>query len=279
MNNPISRNRRSAAFTLVELLVVIGIIALLISILLPSLNRARESAKSVACLSNLRQVGTAMFMYVNDYRTFPVAGHLILDGGRYRQSPMDWVYWGSDQTFAPVGFTADDYKLENSLLSPYLGGSMSIDTIRCPSDDQSRRSPELYKGSYSMNCRLGPGYTENPDDQAVKITQVKSSSEKMMFFEEASFTIDDPWGFPDFIPSDPRTTNLLSIRHDGRDGEADPTYGTPIATLPNPTRRGNLAFVDGSARPLTREEFHRPGVCCPKFPDVRASSFALNGPQ
>src|SRR5688572_12651103 len=60
-----SRQSRTG-FTLVELLVVIGIIALLVSMLLPALNRAREAANAAACMSNLRQINTAYHLYAHD---------------------------------------------------------------------------------------------------------------------------------------------------------------------------------------------------------------------
>src|SRR5215208_4217857 len=150
--------RTPRAFTLVELLVVVGIIAILVALLLPSLNKARESARGVACASNLRQIGVGMLMYANENRQ-----RLPFHADWGPTHDEDWIHWQPDPRRDPNNLT------KTSAIAPYMG-EFKVDVFRCPSDDTGHHTrfdtagqgPLRYEFSYSMNGRFASNWYPQP---------------------------------------------------------------------------------------------------------------------
>jgi prepilin-type N-terminal cleavage/methylation domain-containing protein/prepilin-type processing-associated H-X9-DG protein len=142
--------RRSSAFTLIELLVVIAIIAILAAILFPVFAQAREKARQISCLSNLKQIGTATMMYMQDYDEIYPLGYCWKDGGADSE-------WGGDIYTVSLGPYIQ--KLGNKGGDIVNSGLSSTSIFVCPSAGRPNKSPDgnvfnpasLVGQSYSMN--------------------------------------------------------------------------------------------------------------------------------
>jgi len=227
------------------LLVVIGIIAVLMSILLPSLNRAREQARQVQCLSNLRQIATATVMYYTNNKG------LLPGGAEPPQKKWDWIMWDEANGFKDF---------DESVLSPYFGTKpLNKAYFRCPSDEAEIHQSVYggrypYKYSYTMNCYLcdnSRAYAAFTIKKNFKIDMIKKASQKIMYIDENERTANDGLWVPgqDDAAS---YVDQLADRHEQN------------KAIKKKSGRGNAAFADGHAELVTRQYAHDPNNVLPE---------------
>jgi prepilin-type N-terminal cleavage/methylation domain-containing protein len=177
--SPTRFRRSESAFTLIELLVVLAIISILAALLLPTLSKAREAGRGTACLSNLRQAGVAIQLYVQDNANrLPIMRDKSLT---------------SSNTF-----TAPDLVLSN-----YLG---NVRVLKCPSDQEHLF--EETGSSYSWNSLLN-----GQDAEHLEVFEMQFAPHQipLMFDKEKFHKARGEAKAQNFLYADGHIKNLLAI--------------------------------------------------------------------
>jgi len=223
-------HRRHRGFTLIELLVVIAIIAILAAMLLPALSRAKARAQLTMCLSNLRQIQIAWFMYCDENNS-KIPQNIASNTGHTASNPLDptaqpgapYACWVLGDVSVSPSWT-NDLLLTHGLIYPYLN---SVNVFKCPTAKTPSDQSVIRNRSYSMNGWMNGINAWNA--QCVNFTKTTGISlapnMAMVFVEENPGTINDGYWIQDLTKT---TTWIDSPAH----------YHNNV---------GAMSFVDGHA--------------------------------